>query len=174
MEPGMCIFWLIFGYKVLNPYIGAIENAGQESCTVCPPAIDFYIHNIKSGPGRDIFRASRSSLLGTLDEAVAEVGEHVKRGVYSIRSMNASRFSVIVICKTDGSAAEVQRELFTMQEKLVKLQLEKIRPEQARATELSTCSTSSKRKRLQRLITYCLPRLPTELHQPEVDFAKKF
>jgi hypothetical protein len=52
--------------------------------------------------------------------------------------MNASRFSIIVICKTDGSAAEVQRELFTVQEKLVELQLKKIRAEPAGATEVST------------------------------------
>lgn len=76
------------GYKVINPHTGAIEAAGQEGTRAGPPGIDFYIHNIRRGPG-DIFRGGRSTLFSTSDEALVEIEEHVRKGLYSIDSLNA-------------------------------------------------------------------------------------
>jgi hypothetical protein len=61
---------------VLNPNTGVLEAVGPEGCTIGPPAVDFYVHNIKlplGTPGFRPFLSLRTHLVSKLEDILGEI-----------------------------------------------------------------------------------------------------
>ena len=113
--------------KVVNPSTGLYEEAGQEGTYFGPPCIDFYVHNLQREPMMDQFQELRSSLFATVDEVIAEIGEHVKNAEYKIHSLTVSTYSVTLVLMSARTVHDFGAVFSRTQSKLNMRMLEKIR-----------------------------------------------
>ena len=91
------------GNVIVNPHTGTTEPISSQGCTIGPPAIDFFVHNITLPPleiSPNPFRGLRTELISTLDEVLASLGKHIADGEYQVMSLNASRYSVVLIIRS--------------------------------------------------------------------------
>ena len=109
---------LTAGNQVLNPNTGILEAVGPEGYTPGPPAIDFFVHNIRLPPVENCFRGSRSMLISTLNEVMAEIGLHLKDEEYSMMSINASQYSVVLLLMSERTEEDLGGLFRTMKTKL--------------------------------------------------------
>tara|TARA_R110002060_G_scaffold11064_3_gene16343 strand:- start:218 stop:574 length:357 start_codon:yes stop_codon:yes gene_type:complete len=75
----------------------------SQGCTIGPPAIDFFVHNITLLPlelSPTPFRGLRTEIISTLDEVLASLGKHIADGEYQVMSLNASRYSVVLVLRS--------------------------------------------------------------------------
>lgn len=113
------------GNQVINPNTGALDDIGREGCSPGPPSIDFFVHNITLPAAQNCFRGLRASLISTLDEVVAEIGLHVKDGEYRIMSINASRYSVILVHMSERMEEDLWELFREMKKKLLQATFER-------------------------------------------------
>ena len=103
--------------QVTNPTTGAIEAAGSEGLTAGPPCIDAIWVNLNRGSPA-FWKVHRSYLFTTLDKALAQITEHLQQEVYSITSLNATAYSVTVVCESTKTDAEMSQALFQLKSNL--------------------------------------------------------
>lgn len=119
---------------VTNPHTGLIEEASQNNLTLCPPCIDFFVYNARLSPVENRFTGMSTSLVGTMEEAIAEIGEHARKELYRIMSLNASKYSVVLVLYTDGTHHDVGRAFTEIKQKMMISTFEKSRAALAATT----------------------------------------
>ena len=78
--------------------------------SVSVTGIDAIWHNMNC---RSDFTAIRKWFAMSVDELYLKVGEHVRQGLYSIISINASKHSFMVICATTKDKNEFSEDCWT-------------------------------------------------------------
>ena len=106
----------IVGGKVLNPTTGEVEAAG-ETFVAGPPSIDAIWVNIYS-PEPPVWTIVRTSLNTSIDKALGQVALHIEQGIYSIVSLDASVYSLKIMCYSSKPWAEMRQALQTMHSNL--------------------------------------------------------
>jgi hypothetical protein len=104
----------IVGDNVINPATGEVETAG-DMVMAGPPSIDAVWINLDSSAD---WKSVGAPLHCPIDKALCEVGKHIQNGVYSIISLNASAYSLTVVCKSGAESEEFRKVLRSMREDL--------------------------------------------------------
>ncbi len=118
------------GNLVLNPNTCALEAIGPEGCTIGPPAVDFYVHNIKLPLGPPVFRpflSLRTPLVSKLEDILGEIGQHVREGKYEVTSLSASKYSVVLVLASSREDEDLGALFREMQSSLVQMTIQKSR-----------------------------------------------
>jgi len=100
------------GNKVVNPFTRLLEVVSEEETYYGPPHIDFFVHNIWLSPMKNRFMGLRAALFATVDDVIAEIGAQVGKGEYEIMSINASRYSVFLLIKSDRTNKDLANGVF--------------------------------------------------------------
>ena len=102
----------IVGGKVTNPHTGLVEDAGPLFVSG-PPSINATWINMDTGPDGH-WRALNSALNCSIDKALCEVALHVQQGVYTIESLNASAYSLTIVCRSSATSYDFRVAIRTM------------------------------------------------------------
>ncbi|KAH6667551.1 hypothetical protein B0J14DRAFT_676660 [Halenospora varia] len=95
--------------RVLNPHTGIGEDAQGRDRAPGPPAVDFFVHNIRLDPRiLSPFRGFRAVYPGIVDDVVAGIGKHLADGEYELMSINTTRYSVVLILMSRREAEDLQ------------------------------------------------------------------
>jgi hypothetical protein len=113
--------------QVVNPSTGLYEEAGQEGTYFGPPCIDLYVHNLQREPSMNQFQSLQSTIFATLDEVLAEIGEHVRNAEYKIYSIAATTYSVTLVLLSARTVHDLGAVFSNTQSKLNSSMLERIR-----------------------------------------------
>ncbi|KAK0108212.1 hypothetical protein ONS95_003032 [Cadophora gregata] len=113
------------GNDIVNPHTGITEPIGSQGCTIGPPAIDFFVHNITLPPSAlspNPFRGLRTEMISTLEEVLASIGKHIADGEYQVMSLNATRYSVVLVVRSMRDQMELD-DLFMLMKTTLASQL---------------------------------------------------
>jgi len=100
----------VVGNRVTNPTTGEVEEADAERLTVGPPCIDAIWVNLNRGSTL-FWRLHRASLFTTIDKALIQITEHLRQEVYSITSLNATAYSITIVCESTKTDNEMHQAL---------------------------------------------------------------
>lgn len=73
-----------------------------------PPAVDVIMQNIFREEGSPAFTITRFQKQGSIDELFISIADDVRDGLYSLVSVNASRFHLQVTCMSKLSFEELR------------------------------------------------------------------
>ncbi|KAK0103144.1 hypothetical protein ONS95_014944 [Cadophora gregata] len=96
--------------KVTNPHTGEIEDAGP-MLVAGLPSIQASWFNISS---TGTWRSVHAPIHCPIDDLLCAVISHVKDGLYTIESLNASTYSLTVVCSSSQSTADFHHTISTM------------------------------------------------------------
>jgi hypothetical protein len=100
--------------KVTNPSTGAIESAGP-MLVAGPPSISASWFNVANNP---TWRSLHAPVNCPIDDLLCAIAVHIKEGLYSIDSLNASAYSLTVVVKSVGPQEEFRKKIREMRERL--------------------------------------------------------
>lgn len=112
--------------------------------TLGPPGIDLFIHNARLSPVENRFTGMRTTFIGTMEEVIAGIGDHAGKGLYRILSLNATKYSVVLVILTDGTRDDIPKAFTEMKQKMMLSAFEKSR------AALATQNTEAVSRRLTR------------------------
>lgn len=90
--------------KIVNPFSGEIQEAGKEGFKKGPPFIEFSLINTNADTGLTM---ANKDFPVSLEKLYLGVAKCVQEGIYSLISINASRYSFVIVC-----AIQVSKESF--------------------------------------------------------------
>ncbi|PVH89454.1 hypothetical protein DL98DRAFT_647958 [Cadophora sp. DSE1049] len=107
----------------MHPHTGILEAPSYDIGTFTgPPCVDLIVTNISVGPaldGTDRFIYSRGARIASMEETIAEIGNHVREELCEIVSLNATKFAVVMVVNTRRSRNEMAGKLFEMRRRLI-------------------------------------------------------
>jgi len=107
----------IVGGRVTNPITGEVEVAG-EMFVAGPPSIQVIWVNLCLSSTSSGWGTIAASLNCTIDDALIQIAQQVKEGLYSIVSLNASAYSLTIMCKSTTTGEEIRQNIHTLRHNL--------------------------------------------------------
>jgi len=104
----------IVGGRVTNPTTGVVEQAGT-MFVAGPPSIEAIWVNLSASPR---WQTIVTSLNCPIDDALCQIASHIQQGIYSIVSLNASAYSLKIMCKSEQSLEEMLQSIQTLKVQL--------------------------------------------------------
>ncbi|RJE25405.1 hypothetical protein PHISCL_02296 [Aspergillus sclerotialis] len=101
--------------KFQNLETGEIEESNLKITYSGPPAVHVTWFNVEDD---STFIGSGAAFAATVDDVLIAIMGHVRDGAYSIVSLNATEYAVIVVCLTSKSQEEVSEYVHRMKEEL--------------------------------------------------------
>ncbi|RHZ57666.1 uncharacterized protein CDV56_101654 [Aspergillus thermomutatus] len=98
-----------------DPNTGEIQQNTRTDTYLGPPSVHVMWFNVHDSSS---FRSIGATLNASINEVFIALADHVKNEVYSIISLNASLYSVTVVCSTGKSQVEVGGVIQDMQRHL--------------------------------------------------------
>jgi hypothetical protein len=85
--------------KITNAETGEPQQAVGERFHG-PPSIDFIWHNMNASAGARTVRGAKHT---TIDRLFVTVARHVEQGLYTLISVNATEYAMVVVCSSEMS-----------------------------------------------------------------------
>jgi len=104
----------IVGGRVRNPTTGEIEEAGP-MFVAGPPSIRAIWVNLSPSPSVSGWNIIGASLHTEIDKALFQVASQVQQGIYSIVSLNASEYSITIVCKSTATLSDMDQAVQALQ-----------------------------------------------------------
>ncbi|KAF7183556.1 hypothetical protein CNMCM7691_003835 [Aspergillus felis] len=87
-----------------DPNTGEIQQNTRTDTYLGPPSVHVMWFNVHDSSS---FRGLGATFNASINEVFITIADHVRDGVYSIISLNASLYAVTVVCETDKAREEV-------------------------------------------------------------------
>ncbi|EAW25185.1 uncharacterized protein NFIA_106730 [Aspergillus fischeri NRRL 181] len=98
-----------------DPNTGEIQQNTRTDTYLGPPSVHVMWFNVHDSSS---FRGLGATFNASINEVFITIADHVRDGVYSIISLNASLYAVTVVCETDKAREEVGGVIQGMQRRL--------------------------------------------------------
>ncbi|CAG8059105.1 unnamed protein product [Penicillium salamii] len=100
-----------------DPRTGEIRQNTRTDTFLGPPFVHVtWFNNIANST----FRSIGATLAAPIDDVLVSIANHVKENIYSITSINATLYSVTVVCSTEKTDVEIGDAIQHMQQHLNK------------------------------------------------------
>ncbi|KAL2702029.1 hypothetical protein AAEP93_006327 [Penicillium crustosum] len=100
-----------------DPRTGEIRQNTRTDTFLGPPFVHVIWLNMH---GNSTFRGIGATFAASIDDVFVGIADHVRGNVYSITSMNATLYSVTVVCSTEKSDFEIGGVIQDLQQHLNK------------------------------------------------------
>lgn len=98
--------------KFQNPNMGEIQELDRKETYSGPPSVHVIWFNVHD---TSTFRGIGATFSAAVDDVLIVIMDHVGDGVYTITGLNATAYSLTVVCSTPRSQEEVGQHVQNMQ-----------------------------------------------------------